>query len=81
MRNSETTHRYPVTSLTRDQRADIRCAVHLALRFWPNAGGDYTPRQNIRSAFRMLRSHAAHYGSLYVGIGAVERDAYAHADM
>lgn len=63
-------------------RTDIRRAVALAVRYWPNAHlGDYSPREDIRSAFKMLRSHAAHAGNIQAGIAAVEDDAYRHVDM
>lgn len=73
----------PITNLDTDIRSDIRQAVSLAMAYWPNAHlGTVTPRDDMRSAFKMLRSHAEyHYGDLYAGIGAVERDAYRHADM
>jgi hypothetical protein len=66
-----------------DARKDVRHAVNLAVCYWPNSHlGTHTPREDIRSAFKMLRSHAAyHFNDLYAGIGAVERDAYRHADM
>lgn len=71
-----------ISHLSADDRTDIRNAVLAAVRYWPNAHlGSYTPREDIRSAFRMLRSHAAHHGYLQAGIGAVQRDACAHSDM
>lgn len=71
-----------ITNLTSEIRDDIRYAVQLAVRYWPNAHlGDIPPREDIHSAFKMLRAHAAHHDSLYAGIGAVEHDAYLHIDM
>lgn len=72
----------PITNLKPEIRDDIRDAVMLAMRYWPNAHlGDISPREDMRSAFKMLRSHADFYGSLYAGIGAVSGDAYRHVDM
>jgi len=63
-------------------RTDIRRAVKLAMDYWPNAHlGDYSPREDMRSAFVMIRSHAERGDGLHAGIAAVERSAYAHADM
>jgi len=71
------------SALDEQNRADIRHAVMMAVAYWPNAHlGTISPREDIRSAFKMLRSHADyHFGDLYAGIGAVERDASRHFDM
>jgi hypothetical protein len=72
-----------INGLDAQNREEIRHAVMMAVAYWPNAHlGTISPREDIRSAFRMLRSHADyHFGDLYAGIGAVERDAYHHFDM
>lgn len=72
-----------ITKLDAQNRKDIRHAVMLAMTYWPNAHlGDVAPREDIHSAFKMIRRHAEHhFGDLYAGIGAVERDAYRHFDM
>lgn len=63
-------------------RDAVRRAVSLAVRYWPNAHlGEYAPREDIRSAFRMIRAHAASANNIHDGIAAVENDAYRHADM
>jgi hypothetical protein len=68
-------------NLTTDHRDMIRDAVSLAVRYWPNSHlGDYTPREDIRSAFKFIRSHAQRDG-LMPAIGALEDDAYRHMDM
>lgn len=65
-----------------DIRSDIRRAVAMAVRYWPNAHlGDFTPREDIRSAFKMLRAHARRSGNIQSGIAAVEDDALRHVDM
>jgi hypothetical protein len=65
-----------------DTRNDVRHAVGLALQYWPNAHlGTNTRRDDMRSAFKMLRSWARHYGAIQPAIGEVERSAYSHADM
>lgn len=70
------------TNLTPEIREEIRDAIALAVQYWPNAHlGIYSPLEDMRSAFRMLRSHAAHHGNIYAGIGAVSGDAYRHMNM
>ena len=70
----------PIT-LTADSRREVRHAVELAVRYWPNSHlGDYTPREDIRSAFRLLRSHAERDG-IAVAAAHLQTDAYRYADM
>jgi hypothetical protein len=65
-----------------ETREDIRDAVDLAMTYWPNAHlGTNTRRQDMRSAFKMLRSWAEHDGSIQAAIGRVTSSAYSHADM
>jgi hypothetical protein len=67
--------------MTTTERDAIRNAVSLAVRYWPNAHlGAYSPREDIRSAFRLIRSAAPRLG-LLPAIGEVEADAYRHMDM
>lgn len=72
-----------ITGLDAQSRKEIRHAIMMAVAYWPNAHlGTITPREDIHSAFKMLRRHAEyHFGDLYAGIGAVERDASRHYDM
>lgn len=72
-----------ITNLDQMDRACIRQAVTLAMTYWPNSHlGTVAPLEDMRAAFKMIRSHADyHFGDLYAGIGAVERDAYRHLDM
>jgi hypothetical protein len=68
-------------TMTTDTRRDIRNAVYLAMEYWPNAHlGTNTPRDDMRSAFKMLRSWTDHE-SIQCAIGQLERSAYSHADM
>lgn len=68
--------------MTRNARQDVRQAATLAVRYWPNSHlGDYSPREDLRSAFRMMRSHLRAGESIQAAAGAVEMDAYRHANM
>ena len=74
--------RTPITRISADERNDIREAVLDAVEFWPNAHlGECSPREDIHSAFRMIRSHAIHNGNLRSGISALWSDAQRHIDM
>jgi hypothetical protein len=67
--------------MTTDQKQAIRSAVKLAMQYWPNSHlGDYTPREDMRSAFTILRSHAERDGIL-PAIAYLETSAYRHANM
>ena len=73
--------KHRVTGLSPEARNDIRAAVKLAVRYWPNAHlGDQSPREDIRCAFSTIRLHAK-WGTVSEGVIAVEADAYRHADM
>lgn len=67
--------------MTRNTRLALRSAAELALRYWPNAGGDETPRQNLGRAFRFVRTRLQAGYEIQSAIGALEADAYRHADM
>ena len=68
--------------LDADTSQDIRNAVELAMEFWPNAHlGTNSRRQDMRSAFRMLRSWSMHDGYVQSAIGRLTSSAYSHADM
>lgn len=67
--------------MTIDLQNDIRHAVELAMEYWPNAHlGTNTRREDMRSAFKMLRSWAE-VESIQCAIGQVKHNAYSHADM
>jgi len=68
--------------MTAHMISEIRHAVGLAVRYWPNAHlGDVTPREDIRGAFHLIRMHLASGRSIQTAVGMVEADAYRHADM
>jgi hypothetical protein len=68
--------------MTNTTRSQIREAVKLAVAYWPNSHlGDYSPREDIQSAFRIIRSHAERGDGLHAGISNVLSSAYRHADM
>jgi hypothetical protein len=68
--------------MTNTTKQTIRAAVKLAVAYWPNSHlGDYSAREDIRSAFTIIRSHAERGDGLHAGIAAVESSAYRHADM
>jgi hypothetical protein len=68
--------------MTSNTRTEVRHAVGLAVRHWPNAHlGDVTPREDIRSAFLMIRNRLNRGEPIQSAIGAVLSSAYSHADM
>lgn len=68
--------------MTTDTRRSIREAVKLAVAYWPNSHlGDYSAREDIRSAFIIIRGHAERGDGLHAGIANVLSSAYRHADM
>jgi hypothetical protein len=70
-----------ITNLSAETKADIRQAVTLATRYWPNAHlGDCSVREDIRSAFYRIRNWAA-VEHIQASIGRVYDDALSHADM
>lgn len=69
-------------ALSPTARANLRAAVSLAVRYWPNSHiGDYTPRQVIRSAFLRVRRSVERGNHVQAAIGQLEMDAYRHANM
>jgi hypothetical protein len=64
------------------EREKVRDAVRLAMEFWPNAHlGDSSRREDMNSAFRMIRMYVASGHSISSAAGAVEHDAYRHEDI
>ncbi len=60
----------------------LRDAVMDAMQFWPNAHlGTYTRRDDLRSAFRMIRSWLKAGDTIQAAIGRVANDALRHMDM
>jgi hypothetical protein len=63
-------------------RNAVRNAVKLAMHYWPNSHlGDYSPREDMRSAFLMIRTRLERGESIQSAISDVETSAYRHADM
>lgn len=71
-----------IEKLARNTRHDLRAAVNLAVQTWPNAHlGSVSPREDIRSAFTMIRREVGAGQSIQSAIGILLFDAYRHADM
>lgn len=63
-------------------KSSIRDAASRALEYWPNSHlGDRTRRQDLRSAFLMIRSHAEFTGNIWEGVYALDRDADRYMNM
>lgn len=60
----------------------IRDAVSRAMDYWPNSHlGDRTRRQDMHSAFRVLRAHKVVRGDLWNAVGCLNRDVDRYVDM
>lgn len=69
-------------AMTLNAREDVRRAAELAMHYWPNAHlGDCSRRDDLRSAFRFMRSRLNRGWPIQSAAGDLERDAYRHADM
>lgn len=65
-----------------EQIDSIRSAVSDYVQYAPNADlGEASPRENIRSAFFLIRSSIARGDSLYAAAGHLHRIAYSMMDM
>lgn len=62
-------------------RRDVRDAVTLYLRYAGNECWESTVGEDIRSAFRIIRSRLRRGWSIQSAVGEVERFAYNMADM
>lgn len=81
MPSTNSTAHTAVRGLSSETRYAIRDAVGLAVEYWPNAHlGTVPPREDIKSAFRMLRSWIPVVG-IHAAIGQVSDSAYRHMDM
>ncbi len=70
-----------ITNLQPIEKQLIRQAVCLAMEYWPNSHlGDYSRRQDMRSAFKQIRDAEPTIG-LLPAVYRVEDDAYNHQDM
>lgn len=60
----------------------IRDAVRYAMDMWPNSHlGDRTRRQDMHSAFRVLRAHRAVKNDLWAAVGCLNGDVDRYVDM
>lgn len=63
-------------------RRAVRDAASLAMRYWPNSHlGELSRRDDLRSAFRLIRNYVNRGLNVQQAAGVVEMDAYRHADM
>jgi hypothetical protein len=68
--------------MTDEARDEIKNAVQRAMYYWPNSHlGAISRREDMRSAFRMIRSWAKHYSDIWQGIGALERETDRYVNM
>ena len=71
-----------IANIAPETREDIRYAVDLALRYWPNSHlGDYSPHEDMRSAFRRIRQLVERGHTVGSAAREVEIDACRHANM
>lgn len=67
--------------LSTHAKEELRNAVRMYVQYAPNSHlGNYTPREDIRSAFLMIRSHAEHSNDIFVGIRKCEDVARSYWD-
>jgi len=70
-----------IVNLSRYTRDEIKEVVSQAVRYWPNSHlGTNTRRQDMHSAFKMIRVHTEH-SDIQTAIGRVYDSAAAHVDM
>jgi len=71
-----------ISNLSSETRESIRSAVSLAVEYWPNAHlGDISPREDMRSAFKIIRAYVDLGHHVSDGAYAVRQDAYNCMDM
>lgn len=72
----------PITGVAVATRALVREAATTAMQFWPNAHlGDYEPREDLRSAFSIMRRRVDAGETLQAAASYVLLDALNHQDM
>jgi len=63
-------------------RQMVRQAASLAMDYWPNSHlGDYSRREDHRSAFLRMRASLSRGDTIQSAAGQVEADACRHMDM
>jgi hypothetical protein len=71
-----------IVGITAHDRLEIYDLVYRAMRYYPNDGGDETPRDHIRSVFRSIRVRMVDWRwTLQMAIGDIDRHIYAMEDM
>lgn len=71
-----------IRQLTPDEVANVRDAVADCRAYWPNAHlGDTPPRQDIRSAFKMIRDRVMGGVSIGSACADLRLDAARYVDM
>lgn len=73
--------RFPMGNAGRETIERVRYAVGDYVRWAPNQGGDETSRENIRSAFYILRARINRGMSIQSAAGDLERIADSMRDM
>lgn len=69
-------------SVRRDQIDCVRAAVDLYMAYAPNADlGEATPRENMRSAFYLIRSRVEGGWNFHGAAAELDRIAYSMYDM
>lgn len=76
-----TQFRFPMGLNGIEARRAVILAVFDFVRYAPNQGGDETPRENIRSAFYILRCRINRGMSIQSATGELERFADSYRDM
>lgn len=68
--------------LAQDTADQVREAVADAMLYWPNAHlGDYTRREDMHSAFGIIRRRVQSGQHIQAAVAYVANDALRHADM
>lgn len=72
-----------IRNLQQSDRRMIREAAALAMDYWPNAHlGDYSRREDLRSAFTIIRRRVEIGGeSVHAAAAHVQISAFSHRDM
>lgn len=73
--------RFPMGTSGHEAVQELRYAAYAYVRYAPNQGGAETPRENIRSAFYIVRSRLNHGLSIQGAIGELDSIAHSYADM
>lgn len=68
--------------MTNELKTAIREAVHYAMEYYPNSHlGDCSRREDMHSAFRVIRAHNAVKNDLWHAVGCLNRQVDSYVDM